>query len=752
MGVKKQMDTFFASLGEQTGYRGRLVNTPMGPFRWNDVIELWENVNNGMVLNNISFMDEFAMMDYNTIGGGENTLNIVPVVINFTSAIFDSRVSFTASSPGSIINSNGFLDYAPNNIMLFSAWPQSGGTYGYGISSQVSHTLIDDVDGIPQNAARIAITQSGSNAINTDRSTTFPHRGTKTLSFWIRGNTANDNPAYPANARNKISVGWRSSSIDGPFAPINNGVNSIFGWSLNGYASIDGFTSGITLERRPGDPSRRNVWDVNGLSPTFWTKVSITSHDNPLALFAIYPGSLDNVGACGNTYTFDYCQFNMSFGSFSGYIPTRNETGGFSFYPRITSGPTGGPALGLWLEPAVTNLHRNSANLGTAGFTVGAGWIQSRAGVTMTLETLSPQGVSNAYKLFDNDGFTAGTIQTHRIISASINQVSGISYYTASAWFKANPNAGGLTNAYIVIADSSEGKFARAIFDLQNFTIGSTLTSAAGISLINDSIGIERYDNGWARCFMSANWWGNPGAGSVLLVSHYGPAISKTENSYQGTLGAGNTNFVYIYGPQLETGLFPSAYIPTADTASITKNAESASINSIDLKGNNNSYTLYSSWYTKNIKLGSTGGFTSAPVTLFNTATPATFIARNELFLSPDSSNLLVHRTAAGISLASGTMTVPTITLATPTYGFYTKQGQSFVVENNVSSHYMAVNGATGANSGTTAAGSTIGIPTKISFTNTNLVGASFLPGIILQGITYIPTSTTQEVLRQNTT
>ena len=42
MGVKKQMDTFFASLGEQTGRNGRLVNTPMGPFRWNDVMELME--------------------------------------------------------------------------------------------------------------------------------------------------------------------------------------------------------------------------------------------------------------------------------------------------------------------------------------------------------------------------------------------------------------------------------------------------------------------------------------------------------------------------------------------------------------------------------------------------------------------------------------------------------------------------------------------------------------------------------------
>lgn len=73
MGVKKTMDTFFASIQEQimSGYGEKLVNTPMGPFRWNDNIQLWENVNNGMVMNNISFQDTI-MMDYGTCTGGDN--------------------------------------------------------------------------------------------------------------------------------------------------------------------------------------------------------------------------------------------------------------------------------------------------------------------------------------------------------------------------------------------------------------------------------------------------------------------------------------------------------------------------------------------------------------------------------------------------------------------------------------------------------------------------------------------------------
>lgn len=71
MGVKKSMDTFFAGLSEQTttGYGSRIVSTPMGPFKWNDQQQLWENVNNGMVMNNISFQDMF-IMDYDTVGSG----------------------------------------------------------------------------------------------------------------------------------------------------------------------------------------------------------------------------------------------------------------------------------------------------------------------------------------------------------------------------------------------------------------------------------------------------------------------------------------------------------------------------------------------------------------------------------------------------------------------------------------------------------------------------------------------------------
>ena len=71
MGVGKDMKTFFAAMNEQVGmggYGGKIKSTPMGPFRWNDTIQLWENVNNGMTMNNVAFHDMF-MMDYESNSG-----------------------------------------------------------------------------------------------------------------------------------------------------------------------------------------------------------------------------------------------------------------------------------------------------------------------------------------------------------------------------------------------------------------------------------------------------------------------------------------------------------------------------------------------------------------------------------------------------------------------------------------------------------------------------------------------------------
>lgn len=125
MAVGKSMKTFISAMTEQTGmggYGSKIKSTPMGPFKWNDLTQLWENVNNGMVMNNVSFQDMF-MMNYDTIGG-DTINNIIEVVydwgvLNFTFG--DTTVSTTlyarpssateTISQGKVIIPNGNITF-----------------------------------------------------------------------------------------------------------------------------------------------------------------------------------------------------------------------------------------------------------------------------------------------------------------------------------------------------------------------------------------------------------------------------------------------------------------------------------------------------------------------------------------------------------------------------------------------------------------------------------------------------------------
>lgn len=75
---KSTMKIFFEGMEGNmlgSGYSSKIISTPMGPFKWNDTIELWENVNNGMVMNNISFQD-MMILDYDTLGGGADFIEV----------------------------------------------------------------------------------------------------------------------------------------------------------------------------------------------------------------------------------------------------------------------------------------------------------------------------------------------------------------------------------------------------------------------------------------------------------------------------------------------------------------------------------------------------------------------------------------------------------------------------------------------------------------------------------------------------
>ena len=98
MGVGKAMKIFMEGMQNSmmsSGYTGKIVNTPMGPFKWNDNINMWVNTNNGVVMSNISFQDQFAMIDYGTTDGSGLQGDPVSVTISPT-----SWGNFTAGNAG----------------------------------------------------------------------------------------------------------------------------------------------------------------------------------------------------------------------------------------------------------------------------------------------------------------------------------------------------------------------------------------------------------------------------------------------------------------------------------------------------------------------------------------------------------------------------------------------------------------------------------------------------------------------------
>lgn len=97
---KTTMKIFFEAM-EGTiigdGYSSKVISTPMGPFRWNDTIELWENVNNGMVMNNISFQD-MMIMGYETSSGDNGTTTIGPDVKPILTNSFGNIIGMTTGT------------------------------------------------------------------------------------------------------------------------------------------------------------------------------------------------------------------------------------------------------------------------------------------------------------------------------------------------------------------------------------------------------------------------------------------------------------------------------------------------------------------------------------------------------------------------------------------------------------------------------------------------------------------------------
>ena len=147
MGVGKSMKIFTEAMQNSMtnfGFGSKVVTTVMGPFKWDDNLELWVNVNNGFTMPNISMQDMLAYGygddSAGPSSGGKDKDNVLPDIcyeeISSTTGLI-LTLTKTSASPISLVPL-----YSPTNPVEGCF----GRFYGFQAFSQSFEDLGVDID------------------------------------------------------------------------------------------------------------------------------------------------------------------------------------------------------------------------------------------------------------------------------------------------------------------------------------------------------------------------------------------------------------------------------------------------------------------------------------------------------------------------------------------------------------------------------------------------------------------------------
>jgi hypothetical protein len=229
--------------------------------------------------------------------------------------------------------------------------------------------------------------------------------------------------------------------------------------------------------------------------------------------------------------------------------------------PRFDHNPTTGESLGLLVEEQRANLLVRSEEFDNASW--GKTGLQAFGSGSITDAISAPNGTTTADFLVDS------TATGEHFAEQSFTVVSGTSY-TFSVFIKPNANKTGVMLRYTSAVFGGITNQIQVVFATGAVTVLAGTPTGTATPLLN----------GWWRISITgtATANGTPNA-RVQFYSNNG-----TSTSYTGD----GTSGYYLWGAQLETGAFPTSYIPTT-TAAVTRSADVCSITG----------SAFSSWYSQ---------------------------------------------------------------------------------------------------------------------------------------------------------
>jgi hypothetical protein len=215
--------------------------------------------------------------------------------------------------------------------------------------------------------------------------------------------------------------------------------------------------------------------------------------------------------------------------------------------PRFDHDPISGQSLGLLIEESRQNLLTYSEDFSDAS------WIKVSSSIS-TNQIASPDGLITAEKLVED---TANA--QHFVLKTRTGSNETVTF---SVFCKAAER----TRVFLQLSNSVNAT-AQVVYNLSTGTAGSPNSSNADYS--NISASMIAYPNGWYRCILTAT------KGSVNTNNY--PTISTVNNSGSAVYTGDGTSGIYIWGPQVEEGAFPTSYIPTS-ASTVTRSADTANI------------------------------------------------------------------------------------------------------------------------------------------------------------------------------